>query len=317
MIYRPWDPAAMDLRIFIEPQLGASYADQLTVAQAVERLGFDALFRSEHLVTFGGDGLPGPTDSWMTLAAIGRETSRIRLGTMVSAATFRPPGLLAIEVAQADDMSGGRVELGLGTGWHAGEHAAYGFAFPPSLGERFEHLTEQLEILTGLWGTPVGERFSFRGAHYELTDSPALPKPVQSPLPIIIGGHGKRKTPALAARFAAELNVPGVSPPETREGFDRVRAACEAIGRDPDSIVLSHVINVTVDRYEAKAKAKAKTLPIPDEMLADSVAGTPDQVVDALRAYAAVGATRSYLQLLDVRDLEQLELLAADVLPHV
>ena len=149
----------MDLRIFTEPQAGASYEQLLTVAQATERLGFDAFFRSDHFLTMGGDGLPGPTDAWVTLGALARETSRIRLGTLVTSATFRLPGLLAISVAQVDAMSGGRVELGLGTGWFEAEHTAYGVPFPP-LAERYERLTEQFEILTGLWRTPLGETFS-------------------------------------------------------------------------------------------------------------------------------------------------------------
>src|SRR5690554_4955256 len=208
----------MDLRIFVEPQQGASYGDQLALAQHAERLGFSGFFRSDHYLRMGdGDPGPGPTDAWTTLAGLARETSRIRLGTLVSSATFRHPGVLAIQVAQVDDMSGGRVELGLGAGWFAAEHEAYGIPFPQ---RRFGLLTEQLEVVTGLWRTPVGERFDHAGEHYALTDSPALAKPVQrvavgpdgrlgeSPgVPIIVGGLGPRRTPALAARFAAEYNA--------------------------------------------------------------------------------------------------------------
>src|SRR3984957_15588577 len=185
----------MRVRIFVEPQQGADYAQLLTVAQEAEALGFDAFFRSDHYLTMSGDGLPGPTDAWITLAALARETSRIRLGTLVSSSTFRWPGILAITVAQVDAMSGGRVELGLGTGWYDGEHTAYGIPFPP-LGERFARLEEQLSIVTGLWATPVGETYSFAGEHYQLADSPALPKPVQRPHPpVIVGGGGASRTP--------------------------------------------------------------------------------------------------------------------------
>ena len=228
----------MDLRVFVEPQQGASYDDQLRVAQHAEALGFEGFFRSDHYLLMGQwapDGLtgePGPTDAWTTLAGLARETSRLRLGTLVSSATFRHPGVLAIQAAQVDEMSGGRVELGLGAGWFAEEHAAYGIPFP-EVRERFDRLEEQLAIITGLWATPPGERFGFAGEHYQLTDSPALPKPVQSPLPVIVGGHGKRRTPALAARFASEFNV-GFSPAaEVAELVAGVRAACTAIGRDP------------------------------------------------------------------------------------
>ena len=194
----------MDLRIFTEPQQGASYDDQLAIAQRAERLGFSAFFRSDHFLRMGdGDPLPGPTDAWTTLAGLARETSTIRLGTLVTSATFRHPGILAVQVAQVDAMSGGRVELGLGAGWFAEEHDAYGVPFPA---KRFGLLEEQLEIITGLWGTPVGEKYSFDGKHYQLTDSPALPKPVQQPVPVIVGGGGPRRTPRLAARFAAEYN---------------------------------------------------------------------------------------------------------------
>ena len=224
----------MDARIFVEPQQGAHYADLLAVAQLTEELGYDAFFRSDHYLTMSGDGLPGPTDAWITLAALARETERVRLGTLVTSATFRLPGPLAIAVAQVDDMSGGRVELGLGTGWFDGEHTAYGIPFPP-LAERFERLEEQLEILTGLWGTPLGEHFSFAGRHYRLDDSPALPKPRQQPRPpIIIGGAGPNRTPRLAARFADEFNVPFHRVGETGAQFDRVRGACREAGRDPD-----------------------------------------------------------------------------------
>ncbi|HEX3333615.1 MAG TPA: LLM class F420-dependent oxidoreductase, partial [Acidimicrobiales bacterium] len=189
----------MRLRIFIEPQQGATYDQQVRIAQAAEANGFDALFRSDHFLTMGGDGLPGPTDAWVTLGGLARETDRIRLGTLVTSNTFRLPGLLAVEVAQVDAMSGGRVELGLGAGWYDNEHAAYGVPFPP-VGERFDRLEEAFAIVTGLWDTPEGETFDFDGKHYQLKDSPALPKPAQQPHPpIIVGGFGAQRTPRLAA----------------------------------------------------------------------------------------------------------------------
>ena len=198
----------MRLRIFTEPQQGADYETLLRVATATEELGFDAYFRSDHYLTMAaGDGRPGPTDSWVTLAGLARETTRIRLGTLVTAATFRLPGPLAISVAEVDAMSDGRIELGLGGGWFEAEHRAYGIPFP-TLAERLQRLEEQLAIVTGLWSTPIGERFSYTGEHYELSDSPALPKPVQQPPPVIVGGTGPRRTPRLAARFASEFNMP-------------------------------------------------------------------------------------------------------------
>jgi len=308
----------MDLRIFTEPQQGADYDDLLAVARRTEQLGFDAFFRSDHYLTIGGSGLPGPTDSWVTLAGLARETARIRLGTLVSAATFRYPGPLAIAVAQVDDMSAGRIELGLGTGWFADEHSAYGIPFP-GLGERFDRLEEQLAIITGLWETPVGETFSFDGTYYPLTDSPALPKPVQRPHPpILIGGHGRHRTPRLAARFADEYNVVFVSPEETGAAFGRVRDACAAAGRDPASLVYSAGQTVCCGRTGAEVARRAAAIGEDVAQLeATGLAGSPAQVVDKLGRFAAAGAARMYLQVLDLHDLDHLELIAAEVMPQV
>ena len=306
----------MKLRIFVEPQQGATYQQLLAVAKETESGGFDAFFRSDHYLTMGGDGLPGPTDAWITLAALARETSRIRLGTLVSSSTFRWPGVLAITVAQVDAMSGGRVELGLGTGWYEGEHAAYGIPFQP-LGERFERLEEQLSIITGLWKTPVGEKFSFAGTHYQLTDSPALPKPEQHPQPpIILGGAGAKRTPRLAATFANEYNVPFHGVPDSEAHFGRVRAACEAVGRDPDSLEFSaaQVLCCGADEAEVAARAKAIGREV-SELRTNGVAGTPDEVLERLGALGAAGATRVYLQVLDLHDLDHLRLISERVLP--
>src|SRR5436190_16345493 len=205
----------MRFRIFTEPQEGASYDDQLAIARLAEELGFDAYFRSDHYINFfAADGRPGPTDAWTTLAGLARDTTRLRLGTLVSPITFRLPGPLAISVAQVDAMSGGRVELGLGAGWNDREHAAYGIPFPGT-GERFDQLEEQLAVITGLWATPEGEQFSYPGDHYTIEASPALPKPTQRPgPPIIIGGFGPQRTPHLAARYASEFNV-AFAPPDS------------------------------------------------------------------------------------------------------
>ncbi|HSM66561.1 MAG TPA: LLM class F420-dependent oxidoreductase [Ilumatobacteraceae bacterium] len=302
------------LRIFTEPQQGASYGDLLAVALRAETLGYGAFFRSDHFVKMGdGDGLPGPTDAWVTLGGIARETSTIRLGTLVTSATFRLPGPLAVSVAQVDDMSNGRVELGLGAGWFEREHAAYGIEFPP-LGERFDRLEEQLEIITGMWSTPVGETFESPGGHYPVTASPALPKPVQSPLPVIVGGGGKKRTPALAARFAGEFNTPFVP----REFFvaqcDRVRAACEAIERDPASMTFSVALVLCCGADEAEFERRAAAIGRePGELRQNGVAGTPDEVAAALRSWADAGADRIYLQVLDLADLDQLDLVAETV----
>jgi F420-dependent oxidoreductase-like protein len=309
----------MELRIFAEPQEGASYDQQLAVAQAAESHGFGAFFRSDHLLRIKpGSGLPGPTDSWVTLGALARETSTIRLGTLVTSATFRPPGLLAIAVAQVDAMSDGRVDLGLGTGWFEAEHTAYGIPFPP-FGERFGRLEEQLTILTGLWDTPVGERYSFEGTYYRLTDSPALPKPLQRPRPpIIVGGLGARRTPALAARFANEFNVPFAPVELTAERIQGVRAACEATGRDPDELVYSHAVTVCCARGSSELERRAARIGRDLEDLRRSgAAGSPEEVAARLEEYGRAGASRSYLQLIDLDDIDHVALIAAEVMPRL
>jgi F420-dependent oxidoreductase-like protein len=310
----PGSLPAVDLRIFTEPQMGASYDQQLRLARATEDAGYSAYFRSDHYLTMGGTGLPGPTDAWITLAGLARETSRIRLGTMVTAATFRLPGPLAIAVAQVDAMSGGRIEIGLGTGWYEGEHTAYGIPFPP-LKERFDRLDEQLAILTGLWSA-TGP-FSYSGTYYTLVDSPALPKPVQSPLPVIVGGAGRKRTPALAARYAAEFNVPFRPPADVGELYGLVRDACTGIGRS-ERMVFSAAQTVCCGKDEAEYRRRAAAISRdPDDLRAKGVAGTVSEVVDAIGAYAAVGATRMYLQTLDMDDLDQVELIAAEVAPQL
>jgi F420-dependent oxidoreductase-like protein len=309
----------MELRIFTEPQQGAGYEQLLRMAQAAERAGFAAFFRSDHFLRMGpGDPLPGPTESWVTLAGLARETSRIRLGTLVTSATFRFPGILAVQAAQVDVMSGGRVELGLGTGWFEEEHRAYGVPFPP-LGERFDRLEEQLAIITGMWTTPVGERFSFSGRHYTLADCPALPKPAQAPRPpVIVGGLGARRTPRLAARFADEFNLSFVPLDATELQFQRVRRACEEAGRDPASLRLSVAQTVCCGRDEAELARRAANIDRePGELRESGVAGTPAEVVARLRAFADLGAERFYLQILDVDDLDHLDLLAQAVMPQV
>jgi F420-dependent oxidoreductase-like protein len=308
----------MHLRIFTEPQQGASYETLVTVAQTAERLGFDAFFRSDHyLVMGGGDGLPGPTDAWVTLAGIARETSRIRLGTLVTPATFRLPGPLAISVAEVDSMSNGRVELGLGAGWYDAEHTAYGIPFPP-LGQRFERLEEQLAIISGLWATPTGERFDYAGRHYQVQDSPALPKPTQRPgPPIIVGGGGPKRTPRLAAAFAHEFNLAFSSLSDTVAQYERVHAACESAGREPDSLVYSAAQVICCGRNEEEIGRRAQAIGRQvDELREHGLCGTPEEVVAKAATFASAGASRLYLQVMDLDDLDHLALIGEEVLPH-
>lgn len=306
----------MEYCVFTEPQQGFSYDDQRVFAQAAERLGFDGYFRSDHYLRMGpGDPLPGPTDAWTTLAGLARETTRIRLGTLVSSATHRLPAVLAIQVAQVDAMSDGRIELGLGTGWFEEEHRAYGIPFPA---KRFGILEEQLAVITGLWRTPVGETFSFAGEHYTLDGAPALPKPVQSSVPVIVGGGGPRRTPAVAARFATEFNIGFVPEPVVAEKFAGVRAACEDIDRDPASLKLSVALPTFTgaDDAEIAARVERTGRSFTDVRESEAVfAGAPDEIAAKVERLRALGATRIYFQLLDIRDLDQLAYLGTEVLP--
>jgi F420-dependent oxidoreductase-like protein len=307
----------VQLRIFTEPQQGASYDDQLAVARTTEACGFDAFFRSDHYLAMGGrDGLPGPTDAWVTLAGLARETQRIRLGTLVTAATFRLPGPLAISVAQVDAMSGGRVELGIGTGWFEAEHRAYGIPFPP-VSERFNRLQEQLAIITGLWTTPVGTPFSFEGKCYQVSNSPGLPKPVQRPRPpIVIGGGGPKRTPHLAALYADDFNVGFQSAEVSAERFARVREACQAVGRDPATLVYSNALVVCCANDPATLRKRAAAIGREvDELREHGLCGSSTEVLDRLAQYHAIGTQRVYLQVLDLSDLDHIREIAQGVLP--
>jgi F420-dependent oxidoreductase-like protein len=309
----------MRLRIFTEPQQGASYATLRRVAKATEDLGFDAFFRSDHYLKMGSvSGEPGPSDAWTTLAGLALETSRIRLGTLVTSATFRYPGPLAIAVAGVDEMSGGRVEFGIGAGWFDTEHAAYGIPFPP-MKERFDRLEEQLAIITGLWETSAGEKFSYEGTYYQVSDSPALPKPVQSPRPpVIVGGHGPRRTPMLAAKYADEFNIAFSNVDEVAAQFGRVRSACAEIGRDPGALIYSAAQVVCCGKDEATLSRRAAALGRDlSDLRANGLAGTPAEVADKIAVFAEAGVQTMYLQILDLEDLDHLSDIAAEVLPQV
>lgn len=309
----------MELRIFTEPQQGASYEQLLAVARTSEECGYGAFFRSDHYLKMGSvDGAPGPSDAWITLAGLARDTEHIRLGTLLTAATFRLPGPLAIAVAVVDAMSGGRIELGLGAGWYEEEHTAYGIPFP-ALGERFDRLEEQLEIITGLWATPAGEMFDYTGRHYQLSSSPALPRPAQSPRPpIIVGGHGPLRTPRLAACFADEFNVPFAPVEVVQRQYRLVDEACERLGRDPAALLRSAALVVCCGADEQEVEHRAARIGRPASKLrADGLAGSPAEVAEKLAAYREAGATRIYLQVLDLDDLDHLRFVAAEVAPLV
>jgi F420-dependent oxidoreductase-like protein len=317
----------MELRICTEPQEGATYAQLLAVARGAREHGFAGFFRADHLLPMSGQPTPpGPLEAMVSLAAIAAQVPDIRLGTLLTSATFRHPGMLAIQAANIDDISGGRLELGMGTGWFEAEHLAYGVPFGTSFGERFDRLAEQLEIITGLWATPLTRTFSYAGTHYQLANAPGLLKPLQRAangrpkLPLILGGHGPRRTPRLAARFANEFNVGFASPAVTRAQISRVSAACEAIGRDPAGIIYSAVQLVCLGSDPATRKRRlAATGRKPEEFDDGGLAGSTGQIVHKLAVFAQIGVSRMYLQFLDLSDrdhlaeLGELNRLAADL----
>jgi F420-dependent oxidoreductase-like protein len=299
----------MDLRAFTEPQQGASFAQLLAVAQRAERLGYSGFFRSDHYVSIGGEPRPQVTDAWVTLGALAVQTSSIRLGTLMSSATFRLPGPFAVAAAQVDVMSGGRLEVGIGTGWYEREHRALGIPFP-SLKERFGRFQEQLEILHGLWATPEGGRFDYDGRYYQLEQCPVVFRPAQQPHPpILIGGYGARRTPALAARFADEFNLPAATVPAAAEQFARVDEACREIGRGPASLPKSVWVTVCIGRDEAEFLRRAAAIGRdPGELREHAMAGLPEEARATLGRFQEVGVSRVYLQFLDTDDLDHLDL---------
>jgi F420-dependent oxidoreductase-like protein len=305
----------MRMRVLLEPHHGAGYDQILALARVTEEAGFDAFFRSDHYLGIDPDDTGyRPTDSWTTLAGLATQTERIRLGTLMTASTYRHPGPLAITVATVDAMSGGRAELGIGAAWYELEHRFFGIPFPP-LGERFDRLGEQLEVITGLWGTAPGERFSYHGKHYQLQDCASIPRPARRP-PIIIGGAGPRRTPALAARFAGEFNS-GMSDGLAGR-FANFRRICAQAGRDPAEVRLSTTLPVCCGETRDEAAHRAATLgEAGARMLRMGVIGAPGDVLGRLAGLRAAGADTVYFHLYDVTDLDHVRLLGREVLTQV
>ncbi|MFC5233946.1 LLM class F420-dependent oxidoreductase [Pseudonocardia zijingensis] len=305
------------MRVLMEPRHGARYADIKALALATEEAGFDAFFRSDHLMGVDpADPSYLPTDCWTTLGGLARDTTRVRLGSLVTAATFREPGLLAAIVASVDDMSGGRVELGIGTGWYEREHQAFGIPFP-SRRERFDRLEEQLAVITGLWSGPG---CTFAGTHHRIADNRTPPRPVQRPHPpIIVGGSGPKRTPAIAARYATEFNgalTLGGGTEALRERFANFTRACAAIGRDPADAHRSAVLPVACGATPAETERRAAVIGS-ELMRANAAIGSPAQVAERIGELADAGADTVYLHIYDIHDLDHIALIGAEVLPHV
>ena len=302
----------MDFRIFIEPQQGTTYDRISALALHAERLGFNGFFTSDHYLKMGdSDGLPGPTDAWTTLAGLTRDTNTIRLGTLVTPVTFRHLGSLVISVSQIDQMSGGRVELGLGAGWYEDEHKAQGLPFP-DVGKRFDLLEESLEVLNAIWNLEEGELFNYDGKTIQFRNSMGLPKPKQEfGPPVIMGGIGKRRTPALVAKYASEYNTPFVSP----EGFATlvsvVKDTCAKWDRDPEDLIYSCAQVFCCGENETILSNRASAIGREvEELRVNGLAGTPDEVRRKVEDFKQNGCDRFYLQILDDCDLEHLDLAA-------
>jgi F420-dependent oxidoreductase-like protein len=308
----------MGLRIFTEPQQGASYDQLLAVARTSEECGFDAFFRSDHYMRMGSaSGRPAYTDAWITLAGLARETKSIRLGTLVSPVTFRAAGPFVVIATQVDQMSGGRVEVGLGAGWYEAEHKAYGLAFPP-VGARYDLFEDQLAILHGVWTAPPGATFEYTGRTCRVRLEADTLRPMQRPHPpIVMGGAGGPRSARLAVAYADEYNKSFQPVAEIRRVHDEVRRACEREGRDPASMVWSTGQVVCCGRSETEIARRAAAIHRDVvELRENGLAGTPGEVLEKLGEFAENGVERFYLQVLDLDDLDHLRLIAEEVLQH-
>jgi F420-dependent oxidoreductase-like protein len=302
----------MRVALMIEGQEDVTWEDWVALADACERSGVEALFRSDHYLSVGGVAENGSLDAWGTINALAARTARLRLGTMVSPTSFRHPSILAKLATTADHVSGGRIELGMGTGWSEVEHTAYGFPFL-SMKERMDVLEEQLAIVhDGHWGDGG---FSFRGAHYDLVDLDARPKPVQRPHPpLIMGGGAGPRAARLAARYADEYNTNFVPPDEAGRRRDSIVAACAKAGREPIPFPYMTTTVVAADRAGVDARLGELGRDLDRD---SSLVGTVEEVAARLRDYAAVGVSRVFLQHLLHRDLEAVELIGRELVPAV
>jgi F420-dependent oxidoreductase-like protein len=316
----------MRIALMIEGQEGVSWDEWKALAGAVDGTGYHALFRSDHYLSLMGfERERDATDAWAVVAGLAATTSEVRLGTLVSPATFRHPSQLAKVAATVDHISGGRVELGMGAGWNEREHAAYGFPFP-DLGERYDRLEEQVEIVHRSW---TEDEVTFAGEHYRLDALTALPRPVRSPPSLMLGGQAGPRAAALAARFASEYNSVPTDHAGVRERRANLDRACEAVGRDPADLPLSLMVPVVVG--ETRAEVEARTAAILARLGRDDddpaafleeragtwLVGTPSQVLDQLGRLADLRVTRVMLQHLDHTDLETVELVAEQVIPNL
>jgi F420-dependent oxidoreductase-like protein len=313
----------MRICLMVEGQEGVTWDEWVDLARTCEESGLEGLFRSDHYVSTINEAKLGSLDAWAVLSGLAVSTSTIRLGTMVSPATFRHPSTLAKMVTTADHISGGRVELGMGAGWFEREHTAYGFDFP-STTERMNQLAEQLEVVHGEWSD---EEFSFKGTYYSIENLPALPKPVQRPHPpLIIGGSGGPKSVALAARWANEYNTVSPTLDEARSRRSALDSALESAGRKADDCTFSLMSTCIVGSDEAELRQRAQdvlTRTNNDKSVDDYIAeasksrfvGTTDQVVERLSQFAEAGVGRVMLQHLNHVDLDMVRLIGSELVP--
>jgi F420-dependent oxidoreductase-like protein len=316
----------MRFALMTEPQQGLSYEEILALARTAEEAGLEALFRSDHYTSFPGEAGMPTTDAWATLAGLARDTTRIRLGTLVSPVTFRIPGSLAKVVATTDEMSGGRIELGMGAGWNEQEHRELGIPFPP-LRERYDRLEEALAIIHGLWTEPDG--WSYEGKHWQVEDARFRPKPTfggARHTHLILGGDGGPRLSRLVATYADEFNRQSASPDRVREAYDNVRRACSTIGRDAEAIVFSAMVGVLVGESEGDVSDRVRAVLETTGAGGDAEAwlaqrrnrwimGTPDEAWERIRALEAAGVQRVMLQDFLPHDLDMVRLIGATFAP--
>jgi F420-dependent oxidoreductase-like protein len=315
----------MRVALMVEGQEGVSWDDWLRLARACEQHGVEALFRSDHYGSILTNPWQAAHDAWATISALGALTERLRLGTLVSPATFRHPSVLARLAVTADHVSQGRVEVGMGAGWYEREHEAHGFPFDDDR-TRFERFAEQVEIVVRSW---TEDGFDFEGTHYRLVDARAEPKPAQKPHPpLILGGSARPRSATLAARFADEYNSPFASIEQCRARRKALDDACRAADRDPETLPYSLMTLTTVGAGRAELRDRVRRVlelrgddRDPDAVLAEEhdawLLGTVEQVAERLEAYRAAGVSRVMLQHLDHEDLDMIELIGRRLAPAV
>jgi alkanesulfonate monooxygenase len=320
----------MRFALMIEAQQGLSYEDQLAIVRRAEAAGFESFFRSDHYISFPGAADRPTTDAWAVIAGLARETERISLGALVSPVTFRHPGNFVKLVTTVDQMSGGRIEVGVGAGWNDDDHLPLGIPYP-DISERANLLEDQLELLHGLWAAPHG--WDFDGHVVKVRDGQLRPGPVAregrplgrdgTPRPrVITGGDGKPRGFRIAVRWADEFNLTGSSPERANAKMAELDEACRAAGREPKTLTRSSMVGTLLGATDADVDRRTKDLLVEfsmdasgarawmDERRGRWIVGTPDEARAMVQRYADAGIERLMLQVMIPRDLDHIDEIA-------